>query len=205
MNSAARTTTATLGTILGISVMSHRVFEVLQGDTSTGGMFVVAIGEAHKLWPHGSEYAFTLIPNFLITGILAMVTGLDATVWSVAFLDRKHGSAICLLLFVLLFLVGGGVGQIVFFSLGWAVATRIHGRLGWWRRALPTGARRALSTLWPWSLSLVGLLLVSALEIAMTGYVPGVGSSDTALVVMLSSRGSRIECAAPRLCGRVCT
>jgi hypothetical protein len=189
MNSATTTIAATLGTILGFSGMSHGFFELLQGNTPTGGMFIAAIGEAHRMWPHGNEYALTLIPNFLATGILAMTTGLAATLWSVAFLRRKHGSRIYLLLFVLLLLVGGGVGQIPFFCLGWAVASRIHGRLGWWRRVLPTGVRGALSALWPWFLALGGLLLVFALEIAITGYVPGVSNPDTALVVMLSSLG----------------
>ena len=54
----------TLGTIFGISGMSHGLFEILQGNVPTGGLFISAIGEAHKMWPHGNELAFTLIPNF---------------------------------------------------------------------------------------------------------------------------------------------
>lgn len=189
MRSATRTIAATLGVVLGMSGMSHGVFELLQGNTPTGGMLIPAIGEAHRMWPHGTEYAFTLIPNFLITGILAMAVSLSIIIWSVGFVHRKNGSLVYLLLFVLLFLVGGGLGQVVFFTLGWAVSTRINGPLTWWRRVLPERGKRALAKVWLWLLTVGALLLVLTLEIAITGFVPGVNDPDGALVVMLSSLG----------------
>lgn len=79
MNRATRTNVATLGTIFGISGMSHGFFEILQGSVPTDGLFISAIGEAQKMWPHGDEPAFTLIPNFLLTGIAAMIVGLAKT------------------------------------------------------------------------------------------------------------------------------
>lgn len=117
---------ATFGTIFGISGMLHGFFEALQGNVPTGGFFIAAIGEAHQMWPHGTEPAFTLIPNFLITGIVAMAVGLAVVVWSLLFVHRRYGSTILLLLFILLLLVGGGVAQIVFFPFIWLVSTRIN-------------------------------------------------------------------------------
>ena len=76
MNNATRTNVAVLGTIFGISGMSHGFFETLQGNVPTDGLFIFAIGAAQKMWPHGDEPAFTLIPNFLLTGIAAMIVGL---------------------------------------------------------------------------------------------------------------------------------
>lgn len=189
MRSATRTIAATLGVVLGMSGMSHGFFELLQGNTPTGGMLIPAIGEAHRMWPHGTEYAFTLIPNFLITGILAMLTGLSIIIWSVGFVHKRNGPLVYLLLFILLFLVGGGLGQVVFFTLGWAVSTRINGPLTWWRRVLPERGKRALANVWLWLLTAGVLLLVLTLEIAITGFVPGVNDPDGALVVMLSSLG----------------
>jgi len=189
MRSATRATVATLGVILGISGMCHGFFEVLQGNTPTGGMFIPAIGEAHRMWPHGTEYAFTLIPNFLMTGILAMVVGLSIIIWSVGFVHKKSSPTVYLLLFILLLLVGGGLGQVVFFTLGWAASTRINKPLAWWRKVLPESVRRMLAKVWPWLLVVGALLLVLALEIAITGYVPGVKDPDLALNVMLFSLG----------------
>ena len=189
MRNATRVIVATLGVIFGISGMSHGFFETLQGNTPTGGMLISAIGEAHRMWPHGNEYAFTLIPNFLITGILAMIIGFSIIIWSVGFVHKKNGSFIYLLLFILLFLVGGGIGQIVFFTLAWAVSTRINKPLIWWRKVLPESGRRVLAKLWLGSLIAGALLLVMALEIAIFGFVPGVNDPDLILIIMLSSLG----------------
>ncbi len=68
MNKATRINVATLGTIFGISGINHGFFETLQGNVPTPGLFIFAIGEAQKMWLHGDEPAFTIIPNFLLTG-----------------------------------------------------------------------------------------------------------------------------------------
>ena len=109
MNRATRINVTLLGVIFGISGINHGLFETLQGNIQTGGLFISAIGEAQKMWPHGNEPAFTLIPNFLITGIVAMLVGLAIIVWSCVYVHKKMGSIILLLLFILLLLVGGGV------------------------------------------------------------------------------------------------
>ena len=108
MNRVARIIVATLGSIFGFSGMGHGFFEILQGDVPTEGVFISAIGEAQRMWPHGNEYAVTLIPNFLISGITAMLVGLALIVWSIGFVHRKNGALILLL-------AGGGVAQILFF------------------------------------------------------------------------------------------
>ena len=180
---------ATLGTIFGISGMSHGFFEILQGNAPTGGLFISAIGEAQKMWPHGNEYAFTLIPNFLMTGIAAMMVGLAILVWSLGFVHKKNGPAIFFLLFVLLLLVGGGVAQILFFPFIWLDSTRINKPLAWWRKILPVKIQKPLGKLWPWSLVISSSLLVFVLEIAITGFVPAVNDPEAVLSIMLSCLG----------------
>lgn len=189
MNKATRIIVATLGTIFGISGMSHGFFEILQGNAPTGGLFISAIGEAQKMWPHGNEYAFTLIPNFLMTGIAAMIVGLAILVWSLGFVQKKNGPTILFLLFVLLLLVGGGVAQILFFPLIWLVSTRINKPLAWWRKILPVKIQKPLGKLWPWSLAVSSSLLVFVLEIAITGFVPAVNDPEAVLSIMLSCLG----------------
>ena len=83
-----------------------------------------------------------------------------------------------LLLFILLFLVGGGIGQVIFFTLTWAVATRINKPLTWWRRVLPEAFRKMIAKLWPTSLVVGSALVLIALEIAISGYVPGMSDQD---------------------------
>lgn len=186
MNKATQIIVATLGVIFGISGISHGLFETFQGNTPTGGLFISAIGEAYKMWPHGNEYALTLIPNFLITGIVAMIIGLAIIIWSVGFIHKKMGPTIFILLFALLFLVGGGVAQIIFFILLWGVSTRINKPLTWWRKILPARIRELLGKVWPWSLIVSSSLIVFVLEIAIFGFVPTVNDPDAVLSIMLS-------------------
>jgi len=187
MNNATRTIVATLGTIFGLSGMNHGLFEFLQGNVPTGGLLISAIGESHKMWPHGDEMAFTLIPNFLITGIAAVMVGLALIIWSLGFVQRKHGPAVLLLLFIVLLLVGGGVAQLIFFPWIWLVSTRIHQPPSRWQKILPVKLRKPLGKAWLGSLILCAALWVVALVIATTGFVPGASNPETALSIMLIS------------------
>lgn len=190
MNRATRINVMALAVLLAISgMMAHGLFEVLQGNTPTDGLFIEAIGEAHRTWEHGAEGAFTIIPNFLITGLLAMTVSLGIIIWSIGFVHKKNGPLVLLLLFILLFLVGGGVAQILFFIPLWAVATRINKPLSWWRRILPAGPRRVLAELWPWFLVAGAVLFVIGLVISITGYVPGLSDPEQILTIDWSILG----------------
>ena len=180
---------ATLGTIFGISGMNHGFFEILQGNVPTGGLFISAIGEAQKMWTHGNELAFTLIPNLLMTGIAAMIVGLAIIIWSLGFVHKKDGSVVFILLFILLLIVGGGVAQILFFPWIWLVSTRINKPLTWWRKILPLKIQKPLGKLWLWFLIISSALLVFVLEIGITGFVPAVNDPEAVLLIMLSCLG----------------
>ncbi|GIK42936.1 MAG: hypothetical protein BroJett011_67690 [Chloroflexota bacterium] len=171
--------------------MTHGFAETLQGNRPTGGLFInaIAAGSSWTRWTEGGEGAFTIIPNFLLTGILAILTGLAIIIWSVGFVHKRRGPLVYLLLFIVLFLVGGGIGQVAFFIPAWAVATRIHKPLTWWRRVLPAGMRRGLAKAWPWLLRAASLLILIALVIATFGYIPGVQDMDQVLDITLSLVG----------------
>ena len=192
MNSATRITVATLGTIFGISGMNHGFFEILQGNVPTGGLWISAIGEAQQMWPHGNEPAFTLIPNFLMTGIAAMLVGLAIMIGSLGFVHRKKGPTVLILLFILLLLVGGGVAQILFFPWIWLVSTRINRPLVWWRKTLPVKIQKPLGRLWPGSLILSSALLIVVFEIGVTGFIPAVRDPEVVLSIMLVCLGIEV-------------
>lgn len=192
MNKATIINVATLGTIFGISGMSHGFFETLQGDVPTHGLFIFAIGEAQKMWPHGNEPAFTIIPNFLLTGIAAMIVGLTIIIWSLGFVHKKNGPIVFILLFILLLMVGGGVAQILFFPFIWLVSTRINQPLVWWRKVLPSKLQGPLAKVWPWFLVVSSTLLACALIIATTGFVPAVNDPEVVLSIMLFCLGMEV-------------
>jgi hypothetical protein len=170
---ATRITASTVGVIFGFGGFNHGFFEFLQGNKPTGGLVIQAIGEAHRFWELGTEEAFTILPTFLLSGILSMLVGIAIMIWSIWFLPRKHGVTVFLGLFILLFLVGGGIGQIIFFIPAWAFATRMNKPLTWWRKILPRSSWELLSKVWIVSLISASVLILIALEMAVFGYFPG--------------------------------
>jgi len=177
---ATRVIATTIGVFFGLfSGVNHGIFEILQGNTPTGGFLINAIGEAQRFWPEGTEPAFTLIPNFMITGILSIIVGLVIVIWSIWFLTGRHGRTVFLGLFILLFLVGGGIGQVAFFIPAWAFATRMDKPLTWWKKALPRSTWLFLSRLWLPLLVLATIVMLISLEIAIFGYFPGVSDPET--------------------------
>ena len=124
------------GVLGGLAGMIHGFAEISQGNRPTGGQWLVSVG------------AFTLIPNYLVTGIAAVLVGLCVLVWTLGFIQSKHGAAVFLILSTTLFLVGGGVMQVLFFLIAWGVATQIRQPLTWWRKTLSTVLCKQLAKGW---------------------------------------------------------
>lgn len=172
---ATRVIATFIGVFFGLfSGVNHGIFEILQGNKATEGLLISAIGPVQRFWSEGHEPAFTIVPNFMITGILSVIVGLAIVVWSIRFLPARPGRTVFLGLFILSFLVGGGIGQLFFFLPAWAFATRIGKPLKGWRKVLPPGIRPFLSRLWPVILALATLAMLITLEIAIFGFVPGI-------------------------------
>lgn len=170
----------TVGVFFGLfSSINHGVFEILQGNTPTSGLIINAIGEAHRFWPEGTEPALTLIPNYLVTGIAAIFVGITIIVWSIWFLPTKHGRTVYLGLFLVSFLVGGGIGQFFFFLPAWAFATRMGKPLNWWRRTLPEPTWPFLSQMWRVFLAAAVASMLVGLEMAIFGWFPGITDLET--------------------------
>ena len=189
---ATQVTATTMGVLFGLfSGINHGFFEILQGNTPTNGFVIHAIGEAQMFWELGTEDAFTILPNFMATGILSMLVGLAIIIWSLWFLPHKHGPTVFLGLFILSFLVGGGIGQVAFFIPTWAFATRMNKPLTGWKKILPRSSWAFLSKSWVVALVLAAIALLIGLEIAIFGFVPGMTDpemiQDTALSFILAS------------------
>lgn len=158
---ATRIVTSTVGAILGVSGVEHGVGEVLQGN-------VAPVGMVFPSWP-GSDFfrifngepAFSLVPNLLATGILAILVGALVAIWAACFIARKNGGWVLMGLLVVQFLVGGGIAGIPAGIVAGLAGTRINAPLRWWRRRSPQ-VLRALAKAWAGSfvVCVVGWLLV---------------------------------------------
>jgi hypothetical protein len=169
-NHATKMVASIFGVLIGLAGIEHGVFEILQGNVSTNGIMIDAIGPAQRFWEYAFETALTVIPNFLVTGIFAVILGLLVTVWACVFIDRKYGAWIFGFLSLALWLVGGGFAPILMSIFGFVAATRINNPLIWWRNHLPIVLRVSLSRLWPVSIIIYVLVFVMAVEIAIFGF-----------------------------------
>ena len=168
--SATRVVASSIGVLAGLMGMSHGFPEMLQGNRAPAGKVIDSIGPAQRFWEYGGEPAFTLIPNFFVTGILASLVSLFVVIWAAAFIDRKHGALVLGLLSIVMFLFGGGFGPPVCAILAIVAAAGIDRPLTWWRKHLPRKLRGFLASLWPWPLIAFLLLCLFALANGIFGY-----------------------------------
>lgn len=127
-----------LGIVIGVSGAIHGVHSILKGNTATGGTLLPSIG------------AFTVVQNYLLTGMLAVAFGTAVVIWTIGFIDRRYGPTIFVTLCVGLFLVGGGIAEVAFILLAALLSTRIHHPLTRWQHAAESRLGHALARLWPY-------------------------------------------------------
>ena len=104
--SKTRAAASIIGIFAGLGGASHGPGEILQGNTTPSGVYIMAWPELTQL---AGEPAMTLVPNYLVTGILAIILGLVVTVWAAKYMHKKNGGLILIALSIIMLLVGGGI------------------------------------------------------------------------------------------------
>jgi hypothetical protein len=119
---------AVLASALGIFAglgggVLHGIGEVLQGSVAPNGIMIEA-------WPAlrvvAGEPAMTLVPNLLLTGILAIVMGIIVTIWAAMFIEHERGGLILILLSIAMLLVGGGLVPVLFGIAAGVIAAALN-------------------------------------------------------------------------------
>jgi hypothetical protein len=182
--SATHIVAATMGVLVGLAGVEHGFFEILQGNLRPNGILIQAIGPAQRYWEHGTETALTVLPSYLMSGILSILLGVLVILWSILFIDRRHGAGVLLLLCILLFLTGGGFAPIFMAVLASLAATQIGKPMKFWSR-LPEGLLRLLARIWLVSLIALVILFLISVEIAIFGWPLTVLLDDTSSLRML--------------------
>jgi len=152
---------------MALAGIEHGIGEISQGNRAPDGIMILSWPDAGFFRSLGGEPAMTVIPNLLVTGILAVLVSLALLVWTVLFAHRKNGGLVMILLSIPMLLVGGGIFPPILTIMIGVVATRIHSPLAWWRVHLPDGLRRFLAKLWPCS--------YAACLVAWPALLPGIG------------------------------
>jgi len=161
------------GVLSGIGGLTHGIGEVLQGNRVPDGIIINSWAQGPIATNMGGEPGMTIVPNLLITGVLNIVVSVSLIVWSAAFVQRKRGGLIQLLLAIGTLLFGGGFGPPIIGTLASVAGMGIHAPYTWWRAHFPTGLRRFLAWLWPWIFGVTvinGVFLVIGSLILVYGF-----------------------------------
>jgi len=154
---AARATAIVFGILSGLGGLVHGIGEVLQGNIATKGLWINSWTQGPIASNMGGEPGITILPTVLWAGIVTIAASLAVILWSAAFVGRKNGGWVLIILSIFMLLMGGGIGPPVIGILAGAAGLAIH----------PTKRRGPkssfFSALWPWLFGaavLVGVFLV---------------------------------------------
>ena len=162
MKRASRITATVVGLFAGGASVEHGIYEILQGNLRPEGLMISSMGppcQPEAVW-HLCEPALTILPNFLVTGILAVTIGAFFMVWSLAFVQRRGGGLVMILSAVPMLLFGGGIFPPFIGILGGIVGIRLHRAAGASRTRRPGVFFRLLARLWPWALIILAAWLL---------------------------------------------
>ncbi len=120
--SKTRVAASAIGIFGGLGGASHGPGEMFQGNIAPNGLVIEAWPELTVL---AGEPAMTIIPSFLVTGVLTVIFGLLVAVWAAKFVQRKNGGLVLIFLSIIMLLVGGGLFPPVFGVVAGIIGTRI--------------------------------------------------------------------------------
>jgi len=170
INHATKTLAAALCILGGIASIIHGIFEVLQGNTPVKSGRILAISPAHRMWEFGGEPALTIIPNYLITGIVSIVISVSVFIWAIAFIDKRHNLSGLIVLTILMLLFGGGLAPPTFMLLAIITTIFIKRPLQFCVSTFIGKRLKSLTILWPWTLYLLFAFVIIAVIAGVSGY-----------------------------------
>ena len=179
-NYGIRSVVAAFGILCGLTGIIAGIFEVLQGNVATNGFEVSYIGPSYSMADDFTYFAITIIPNFLVTGILAIIVSSLVIVWSVFFVHRQYGTTILLVLSITQMLVGGG-WVIDLALITCVLSTRIDKPLNWWRSHFPESVCKTLVKTFSLSFLMYAIIASGMLILSI------IGVNDLALLGNMST------------------
>jgi hypothetical protein len=161
--SATRITVSVFGVLAALAGVEHGVGEILQEAGRPAGLVIESWPDAEAFESLNGEPAMTVVPDLLLTGVLAVIVSVALGVWSVVFAGRRRWGPGLVLLSVLLLLVGGGFGPPLIGVIAGLAASTMGGAGD---PRPPGSTSRALGRAWP--------VILGAAVLGYLALVPGV-------------------------------
>lgn len=191
MKSATRRLVSTLGVLAGLMGIEHGVGEILQGNAAPQGLVIASWPDSEFFRALAGEPAMTVVPNLLVSGVLAVFWSLVFLVWVVRYLDRRRAGLVMVLLSVVMLLVGAGFGPPLLGMILGVTASRVPAPGSGRRGGQPGAVRRFLSALWPCSFAvcMAAWLLVFPGSVVLDFFF-GINYETLTYALILSAFGS---------------
>jgi hypothetical protein len=178
---ATRVVIAIFGILAGLAAIEHGIGEISQGSIRPA-LIIESWPDAAAFAILGGEPALTVLPNLLLGGVLTVIIAAAFGIWSVAFVQRRRGGLVLILLSLGLLLVGGGFAPPHIGLILGVAALRMHSV----PRRKPRRFLIPLARAWKWILA-VGVAGYLALVpgTVLLYYFAGV-ANDTLVYALIS-------------------
>jgi hypothetical protein len=162
----------------------HVARQALQVSQAPAGIMIQSWPDSAFFQVLGGEPALTILPDLLLTGVLAIAFSALYAAWAIWLVGRKHTSWVLMVLSLFMLLVGGGIfPPVLGFVIGLA-ATRVQAPVERGSSRLSPSLQDALGKSWPW--------LLGAGVVSWLGMLPGApmlsylwGVEDEGLIFVL--------------------
>ena len=144
---AVRISSAAFGTLCGLTGIIAGAFLILQGDSSVNAVKISYIGPEYRMWEHETYVAFTLIPNYILSGLTTLIISITLVYISLFKLHKRYGSIVFLVLSVLQLFTGGGF-VIDLALITFLLSFGIRSKLKVWTRIFSNKLGKFLAVLW---------------------------------------------------------
>jgi len=191
MNNSTKVTFSTFGALIGLAGIEHGIGEILQGNVAPTGLMFPSWPESAFFRSVAGEPAMTVVPNLLVTGILACFFSLAFLFWATVFIQRKNSGLVLILLASFMLMSGGGIFPPVFGAIIGILGTRIDAPLAWWRSHLSVSLRQFTQKAWPWFFAACSIAWLALFPgINLLGYFLGVNDPNLTVLLILFAFGT---------------
>jgi hypothetical protein len=179
-------TISVFSSLFGFSGIEHGFFEILQGNSKPENFIISAIGPLQRYWIHGKETAFTVIPNFQLTGIVAIVFSTCVIIWSIFFLRNRYSWIVLLFFSIAQFITGGGFAQIFLSVVLSIAAIGLYRPRKLWKKYVSEKIRRTLSFIWIYLFLVFIIIFILSIELAIFGFPLGAINPELTYKIMMN-------------------